>query len=179
MIETERLILTGWEEADYALLASINSDKRVMEYFPSTLTREESDAFINKMQASIQTKGWGFWAAHLKEDHTLIGLIGIENVNFEAPFTPAVEIGWRLGFPYWGKGYATEGAKAALAFAFDELSLDKVVSFTAYPNTRSEKVMQKLGMKRGSDFLHPKLPLTHPLAKHKLYEISHSHLKYT
>lgn len=172
-LTTERLILRQWKASDWAPFAEINRDPKVREFFPSILSREESNASVEKFSQSIDGKGWGFWAVSCPEVSDFIGMIGIEQVDFLAPFTPAVEIGWRLAFPFWGKGYAVEGARAALSFAFSKLQLPEIVSFTAEKNYRSRRVMEKLGMTHtcADDFNHPRLPAGHPLEKHVLYRI--------
>jgi 3-dehydroquinate dehydratase/shikimate dehydrogenase len=176
IIQTERLILRQWQETDLELFAQLNADSRVREYFPGLLSRQESDASVKLMSDHIQRFGWGFWAASLIQTNDFIGFIGLEDVTLEAPFnkpTPTVEIGWRLAFNYWGKGYATEGAKAAIKYGFDELNLSEIVSFTTVKNWRSRHVMEKIGMAHDetSDFDHPKLVEGHPLKKHVLYRL--------
>jgi 3-dehydroquinate dehydratase/shikimate dehydrogenase len=172
-IKTERLILRPWEEGDLKPFAELNADPRVREYFPNLLSREESDQSAKRMSDHIEKKGWGFWAASLIETGEFIGFIGLEDVYFKAPFTPAVEIGWRLAFKHWGKGYATEGALAALKYGFETLKLKEIVSFTPVQNKRSRHVMEKIGMTHDpkDDFDHPKLPEDHPLRRHVLYKI--------
>jgi len=173
-IKTERLLLRPWKEEDLEPFARLNADPRVREYFPGLLNRQESDASVKLMSNHIERCGWGFWAASLIETGKFIGMIGLEDVYFQAHFTPAVEIGWRLGFDHWGKGYATEGAKAALQYGFETLDLKEIVSFTAVQNIRSRRVMERIGMHRDpvDDFDHPKLPEGHPLRRHVLYRIS-------
>ncbi len=170
MIKTQRLILRSWQQKDLRAFAALNADPLVMQFFPSPLTKEESDALAARIQKHIETHGYGFWAA---EADAFIGMIGIAHVNFVAPFTPAVEIGWRLAHPYWGKGYATEGAKASLEYAFKMLKLPEIVSFTSAQNFRSRAVMERLGMRHDSkdDFDHPKLPEDSHLRRHVLYRI--------
>lgn len=173
MITTDRLILRQWKKEDLEPFAALNADPRVMEFFPKLHTREESAAFINKASSRIEEKGWGFWAACLKDTGEFIGFIGLENVYMDVPFTPAVEIGWRLAFDYWGKGYATEGAQACLQYAFEELNLDEIVAFTAVNNKRSRAVMERLCMHHNpqDDFDHPNLSPDHPLRRHVLYRL--------
>lgn len=171
MIKTERLILRPWTDDDLKPFADLNADPRVREYFPGILTSEESNASVKLFNEHIEKFGFGFWAVSLIQTGEFIGFIGLQNVTFEAPFTPAVEIGWRLVHKYWGKGYATEGAKAALKYGFEELKLAEIVSFTPAQNSRSRHVMEKIGMTYDSkdDFEHPKLPDGHPLKTHVLY----------
>lgn len=173
IIQTDRLVLRQWSTADLEPFAKLNADPRVMEYFPGLKTKEESDHFVSLMFHHIEKYGWGFWAVSLADTEEFIGFIGLENVHFKTGFTPAVEIGWRLAFKHWGKGYATEGALASLRYGFEMLKLDKIVSFTAVANMRSRAVMERIGMhdvKR--DFDHPKLQEGHPLRRHVLYQIS-------
>jgi 3-dehydroquinate dehydratase/shikimate dehydrogenase len=175
-IRTERLILRPWKEEDLEPFAKLNADPRVMEYFPGLKTRKESDASVKLMSNHIERCGWGFWAASLIQTGEFIGFIGLEDVYFKADFTPAVEIGWRLAFNYWGKGYATEGALASLQYGFEKLKLEKIVSFTAVKNMRSRAVMERIGMHHDpkDDFDHPRLPEGHPLRKHVLYKLKAS-----
>jgi RimJ/RimL family protein N-acetyltransferase len=176
-LHTDRLLLRRWRATDREPFACINADPRVMEYFPATLTREESDAGIDRVEAHFACHGFGVWAAELRGTGELIGFIGLNLPEFEAPFTSqstaAVEIGWRLAAEHWGKGLATEGARAALHDAFTELRLQEVVSFTTVNNQRSRRVMEKLGMTRNpaDDFDHPAVPEGHPLRRHVLYRL--------
>jgi RimJ/RimL family protein N-acetyltransferase len=149
----------------------MDADPRVMEYFPAQLTCAESDALIDRIEAHFSKRGWGAWAAELRATGEFIGFIGLSVPTFEAHFTPCVEIGWRLAAAHWGKGLATEGARAALDFGFNELQLPEVVSFTTAANLRSRRVMEKLGMTRNpaDDFDHPGLTEGHPLRRHVLY----------
>ncbi len=172
-IRTSRLLLRQWQEADLAPFAALNADARVREFFPGLLSREESDRSAKMMSDHIARCGWGFWAAELVATGEFIGMIGLEDVYFQAHFTPAVEIGWRLAFEHWGKGYATEGAKAALAYGFETLQLGEIVAFTAVHNKRSRLVMEKIGMHHDlkDDFDHPKISAGHPLQRHVLYRL--------
>jgi RimJ/RimL family protein N-acetyltransferase len=171
ILGTERLILRRWRDSDRQPFADINADPRVMEHFPSTLTREESDRFLDRIEAHFDRYGFGLWAAELRQDASLAGFVGLAVPGFEAPFTPCVEIGWRLSANHWGRGLATEGAREVLRVAFEELALDEIVSMTVPANQRSRRVMEKLGMTRnpGDDFDHPNLPPGHPLQRHVLY----------
>jgi RimJ/RimL family protein N-acetyltransferase len=177
-LQTERLLLRRWRDSDREPFACINADPRVMEHFPATLAREESDALIDRVETHFAGHGFGPWAAELRAPGEFIGFIGLSVPAFEAHFTPCVEIGWRLAADHWGRGLATEGARAALHYAFTELHLPEVVSFTAVANLRSRRVMEKLGMKHDSadDFNHPSLPEGHPLRRHVLYRKSDSSL---
>jgi RimJ/RimL family protein N-acetyltransferase len=173
-LETERLVLRRWRDSDLDAYAALNADPEVMEHFPSTLTRDESRRSIEIIEARFDELGYGLWAAEVPGLASCVGFIGLNPVTFDAPFAPAVEVGWRLGRRYWGHGYATEGARAALAFGFDTLGLDEIVSFTTPGNRRSWRVMQKLGMTRdpADDFDHPVIADGHPLRRHVLYRIS-------
>jgi RimJ/RimL family protein N-acetyltransferase len=172
-IETSRLILRPWSNEDIAPFFSLNRDSKVMEYFPSLWSMEMVVSFIERMNVQLSEKEYTLWAAEEKGTHQFIGFIGLNNPIWQSHFTPCVEIGWRLAFSFWGKGYATEGAKAALDYAFDILNLQEVVAITVPENIRSQRVMEKLGMQRdvSGDFLHPKIDPYHPLAKHFLYRI--------
>lgn len=138
------------------------------------LSRQESDDLAKRICTRIEEQGWGLWAVSIPNIADFIGFIGLARPAFDAHFTPAVEIGWRLAFDYWGKGYATEGAKAALAWGFETLNQDEIVSFTAVQNMRSRRIMEKIGMHYNSkdDFDHPKFAEGHPLKRHVLYRIS-------
>ncbi len=173
IIWTDRLVLRQWSNEDLEPFASMNADAKVREYFPGLLTREESNHSVSLMSNHIEKYGWGFWAASLAETGEFIGFIGLQEVHFQATFVPAVEIGWRLAFKHWGKGYATEGALASLRYGFETLKLNEIVSFTAVENSRSRAVMQKIGMHHDShdDFDHPKLVEGHPLRRHVLYRL--------
>jgi RimJ/RimL family protein N-acetyltransferase len=172
-LETERLRLRQWIESDREPFAKLNADPRVMEFFPSILDRSTSDAMIDRIQLKIIEKGWGFWAVESKQDKQFIGFVGLEIPKVDLPFSPCVEIGWRLAFEYWGKGCATEAAKAALKIGFDQLELPEIVSFTAIDNHRSSAVMERLRMNRETEtFEHPSLPAGHPLREHCFYRLS-------
>jgi RimJ/RimL family protein N-acetyltransferase len=162
-----------WRDGDAEPLAEINADPRVMEHHLAPLTRAESDALIERIEADFEVRGFGLWALELRETGELIGFTGLAVPEFEAHFTPAVEVGWRLGAPAWGRGYATEAGRAALEFGFGRAGLDEVVSFTSAGNERSRAVMERLGMARdqADDFDHPRIPAGHPLRRHVLYRI--------
>lgn len=176
IITTKRLTLRSWQKEDLEPFARLSADPRVREYFPGLLSREESDRAALLKIEHLNCYGWGFWAVSLIQTGEFIGFIGLEHVDFKAHFTPAVEIGWQLSFDHWGKGYATEGALAALEYGFDKLGLKAIVSFTAKQNMRSRRVMERIGMHHDSkeDFDHPKLPAGHPLQRHVLYRICYS-----
>jgi RimJ/RimL family protein N-acetyltransferase len=169
VIRTERLVLRQWRDEDRAPFAALNADPVVMEHFPSTMTREQSDAFVDFNIRTIRERGWGLWA--VDADGTFIGFVGLN----EPRFMPGVEVGWRLARAAWGHGYATEAARAAVAFARDDLRLDEVVSFTATTNLRSQRVMQRLGMTHdpADDFDHPRVEDAR-LRRHVLYRLAFS-----
>jgi RimJ/RimL family protein N-acetyltransferase len=171
MIETTRLHLRAWRDSDRGPFHRMNSDPRVMQYFPAPLSREESDSLIARIEAHQAQHGFTFFAAELRHTAQFIGFIGIVHTPFEAPFTPCVEIGWRLAAEFWGQGLATEGAKAVLRVGFDEWKLPEIVALTVPANLRSRRVMEKLGMtyNPADDFDHPRLPQGHPLRPHVLY----------
>lgn len=171
MIETARLRLRQWRAEDNEAFAAMNSNPQVMQYFPNLLTPAESDALIERMKSIIDTQGWGFWAVELKHNQQFIGFTGLHDQPTQFSFSPCVEIGWRLDQAYWGQGYAPEAAQAALAFAFEQLKLDKVVAFTTLDNAKSQRVMHKLNMNKIGKFQHPAIAKDHPLSWHVLYEI--------
>jgi RimJ/RimL family protein N-acetyltransferase len=172
-IKTDRLLLRRWRESDRLPFQQMNADPRVMEFMPSLLSPDESDALVDRAQAHFDRHGYGPFAAELLESQAFIGFIGLSIPNFDAPFMPAVEVGWRLAFDCWGRGLATEGARAVIHYAFGELGLDSVVSFTVPANLRSRRVMEKIGMTHDprDDFNHPRLPEGHPLRRHVLYRL--------
>lgn len=166
-------MLRPWRDEDVAPFAEMNGDPRVMEHFPAPLSPAQSDALLQRIRAQFTEHGFGLWALEVAGGPPFIGFAGLSRPSFDAPFTPCVEIGWRLSYPHWGRGYATEAAQAALGFGFEEIGLPEIVSFTARQNVRSVRVMQKLGMHHdpGDDFDHPLLPEGHPLRRHVLYRI--------
>jgi RimJ/RimL family protein N-acetyltransferase len=172
MLETARLRLRQWTDADREPLARLNGDPEVMRYFPARLTRAESDAMLERMRAHIDANGWGFWAAETREDREFIGIVGLIPVKEVMPFAPGVEVGWRLAKAHWGRGYATEGANAAIEHGFGSLGLREIVSLTAQLNEPSQAVMARLGMSRAGAFEHPALAADSPLRPHWLYRLS-------
>ncbi|MDF3054985.1 MAG: hypothetical protein K0Q74_892 [Gammaproteobacteria bacterium] len=174
IIETERLILRTWKKEDAQSYFQINQDPKVIEFLPGPLTMEEVRDFILAMNDRNSKYGYGLWAVELKKTGEFIGFIGLEYKDWESHFTPAVEVGWRLGSQYWGKGYATEGARAALDYGFKKCGLKEIVSVTVPANIRSIRVIQKIGLRHevNGDFAHPKLPLDHPLSQHVLYRLT-------
>jgi len=173
MLETPRLLLRRWRDADREPFARLNADPRVMEFFPAALSREQSDELVDRIEAHFERHGFGLFAAELRAGRRFIGYVGLAVPDFEASFTPCVEIGWRLAAEHWSQGLATEGAKEVLRHAFETLRLDEIVSFTAPANLASRHVMEKIGMTRSpaDDFDHPRLPAGHPLRRHVLYRI--------
>lgn len=174
MLVTERLVLRRWRDGDRGPFADMNADPAVMEHFPATLTRAESDALVDRIEAEFSTRGFGLWAVEVAETGSFIGFTGLSVPRFDAHFTPAVEIGWRLARSAWGHGYASEAARRVLRFAFEERRLAEVVSFTATGNLRSQAVMRRIGMTHdpADDFDHPLLPEGHRLRRHALWRMS-------
>jgi RimJ/RimL family protein N-acetyltransferase/uncharacterized protein (DUF1330 family) len=168
---TPRLQLRQWRSSDRAPFAELNRDPRVMEFFPSPLTREQSDAMADRCEALIRERGWGFWAIELKASRSFIGFVGLHIPAAQLPFSPCTEVGWRLAFEHWGHGYATEAARAALHVGFELLALEEIVSFTTVANLRSRAVMERLGMKESGFFEHPGVPVGSPLRNHCLYRV--------
>jgi RimJ/RimL family protein N-acetyltransferase len=171
---TPRLRLRVWRESDREPFRWMNADPAVMEFFPGALSFEESDALADRIETHFREHGFGLWAVEVPGIAPFIGYVGLAVPAFQAHFTPCVEIGWRLARAYWGKGYATEAAQEELRFAFDELSLGEVVSFTVPSNIRSRRVMERLGMQHqpSDDFEHPRLPEGHRLRHHVLYRLT-------
>lgn len=172
-VRTDRLLLRGWREDDLAPFAAMNADPRVTQHLSRALTREESDAFVAWIVEAWATRGYGQWAMERLDSGGFIGFTGLSAPSFEAPFTPAVEVGWRLAPDAWGNGFATEAAEAALRFGFETVSLDEIVSFTVPANVRSRAVMERLGMTHdpADDFDHPRFPEGHRLRRHVLYRL--------
>ena len=171
---TERLILRRWQPSDREPFGQLNADPRVMEFMPSLLSRTESDALIDRIEADFDLHGFGACAVELRGEASFLGFVGLNVPRFEAAFTPCVEIAWRLSAEYWGRGFATEGARAMVRYAFDTLQLDALVSFTVPANLRSRRVMEKIGMTHdpAEDFDHPNLAPGHPLRRHVLYRLA-------
>jgi RimJ/RimL family protein N-acetyltransferase len=173
-LRTERLLLRAWRDSDRAPFAELNADRVVMEHFPSTLDRATSDAMVDRILDRWAAGRPSLWAVEVPGGAEFIGFVGLLEPSFVAAFTPCVEIGWRLAAPSWGRGYAPEAARAALAHGFDTLGADEIVSFTAPANANSRRVMEKLGMRHDptDDFDHPNLPEGDPLRRHVLYRLS-------
>lgn len=173
ILETERLILRQWRGEDLEPFAAMNADPRVMATLGVNLDRAGSSALIARTAASFAENGFGLWAIEVRGGGPFVGFTGLSIPRFGAHFTPAVEVGWRLAFEHWGKGYATEAAIAALDFGFQTRGLDEVVSFASAGNFRSHAVMKRLGMRRdpSDDFDYPGLDLSNPLRRHVLYRL--------
>ena len=174
MLQTQRLILRDWQQSDIEPFAQMNADAEVMKYFPAILSRQESDALVERIENHHQVHGFGLWAVEERWTGVFIGFIGLSVPKFQAHFTPTVEVGWRLTRKFWGQGYATEGAKRAISYGFYDLGLTEIVAFTAKSNLRSIAVMKRLGMthQEADDFDHPVLPSGHPLQRHVLYRLN-------
>jgi ribosomal-protein-alanine N-acetyltransferase len=174
VLHTKRLVLRRWTNEDRAVFAGINADPEVMRYRLRTLTRQESDDIIDDIEACFDQNGFGLWAVERTEDDRLIGFIGLEVASEDMPFRPLVHIGWHLAVDAWHHGYATEGAKAVLDFAFDEVGLPEVVAHTTARNKRSEAVMRRLGMTHSpaDDFDGPWYPPGHPNWRFVLYRLT-------
>jgi len=176
-LTTRRLVLRPWQDADLPAFAALNADPRVMEFFPKLLDRSESDSLADAIRKNCESRGFGLWAIEILGGDSFIGFVGLSVPRFDAHFTPCVEIGWRLAFEHWRKGYAIEAARAAARYAFGQLDLREIVSFTAAGNIRSRRVMERLGMSHDAsdDFDHPALPAGHSLRRHVLYRLPRDH----
>lgn len=179
ILTTDRLILRTWQASDFEPMCEINQDPTAMEFFPSTQDRKQTSQLIEKIEQHYQQYGYTLYAVELKDSGGFIGFVGLLTPQFEAHFTPNTEIGWRLSAKHWGKGYAPEAAKAVLDFAFNQLNLPEVVSFTSKLNLRSIRVMEKIGLHHDAndDFDHPNLDANDPLAHHVLYRLKYSEYK--
>jgi RimJ/RimL family protein N-acetyltransferase len=175
-LTTERLILRRWQESDREPFARLNADPEVMRFLRGTLTRAESDAMVDRIEARFDERGYGLWAVERRADGVFLGFTGLAHQEFEAPFTPCVEVGWRFHRSAWGHGYATEAAGEALRFGFEDAGLDEIVSFTTVAHTASRRVMERIGMHRdpADDFEYPNLPVGHPSRPHVLYRLARS-----
>lgn len=172
-LATPRLRLRQWRDADREPFAALNADPVAMEFFPAPLAREASDAMLEGFRQQIEERGWSNWAVEVAATGAFIGFVGLTVPKRALPFMPCVEIGWRLARAHWGQGYAAEGARAALRAGFERLELEEIVSFTALLNTRSRKVMERIGMRDAhEDFEHPALPPGHALRPHCLYRLA-------
>ncbi|KTD37348.1 acetyltransferase [Legionella moravica] len=173
IIKTSRLILRPWYEQDRKPYFEINQDEKVLEFLPGAMSEVQINQFMQHQNAQFKIRHYMLWAVELQNTGELIGFIGLNYFDQPTHFSPAVEIGWRLGSQYWGYGYATEGALASLDYGFNQLKLSEIVAFTVPNNLRSRKVMEKIGMAHdiNGSFAHPKLPLNHRLSQHVLYSI--------
>jgi ribosomal-protein-alanine N-acetyltransferase len=160
-----RLTLRAWKDEDRAPYFELASDPMVMQYLTPLATREASDAWIDRHRVQLAAHGFAYWAVELRETGHLVGAVGLSRVTYEAHFTPAIGVGWRLAQQYWGKGYASEAAETALRYGFEELGLEEIVAVTLPANMRSQQVMRRLGMtySPADDFDHPRWPEGHPL----------------
>ena len=170
-LEGPRLRLRPWREEDLAPLAALNGDPAVMRHLPGVLDRAASDAWAARLQAHIAAHGWGFWAVERHAAPGLVGVVGLMRIPWEAAFTPAVEIGWRIAAPFQRQGFAEEAARLALAAGFGPIGLGEVVALTVPANEPSWRLMERLGMRRAGGFGHPLLPEGHPLRPHLLYRL--------
>jgi RimJ/RimL family protein N-acetyltransferase len=168
---TPRLLLRQWRSSDRAPFAALNTDPRVMEFFPSPLTRVESDALADRCEAHIAESGWGVWAVERQTTGAFIGFVGLHVPTAPLPFSPCTEVAWRLAFDHWGHGFATEAAREALRIGFEVLGLEEIVSFTVVANRRSRAVMERLGMTESGLFQHPGVAVGSPLREHCLYRL--------
>ena len=174
MFRTDRLLLRRWRDTDNAPFAALNADARAMRYMTRCLTRAQSDQWVEQIETEFERDGFGLWALELVADGSFIGFTGLNRLPFQASFTPAVEIGWRLLPSFWGNGYAAEAGIAALQLGFERFGLAEIVAETAVTNLPSRNVMQRIGMRHdpASDFLHPNIPVDHPLRPCVLYRVA-------
>ena len=178
-LTTSRLVLRNWRDEDLPEFAAMNADPQVMAYFPRTYDRAESDGLVARIRAHAASRGFGFWALEAPGTAPFIGFAGLWTPGLEAPFTPCVEIGWRLARRFWGRGYATEAAHESLRFGFETLGLDEIIAYAVTANARSRRVMERIHMTRSpaDDFDHPMLPDGSPLRRHVLYRLSRADWK--
>jgi RimJ/RimL family protein N-acetyltransferase len=175
-LQTARLLLRRWRERDLEPFAQLNADPEVMEHFPATLSRGQSDELVARIERGFERDGFGFWAVELREERSLAGFVGLGFVRDRMPFAPAVEIGWRLGREHWGKGIASEAALAARDHGFQTAGLVQIVAYTTARNERSRRVMTRIGMHHdpSGDFVHPAIDAADPTAPHVLYRVDRS-----
>lgn len=178
-LTTERLLLRPWRPEDREPFAALNADPEVAEFLPRPITREQSDELVDRTEAQFVEHGYGLWAVEVPGEIPFAGFVGLSLPTFEASFMPCVEVGWRLARESWGRGFATEAARAALRFGFTEVGLDEILSFTVPANLRSRRVMERLGMQRDPalDFQHPRLAEGDPLRAHVVYRLPRSRWK--
>lgn len=170
---TERLLLRAFRDEDREPFAALNADPEVMLWLQGPQERARSDAFVDRVARRWDERGWGLWALERTDTGDFVGYTGLWPAEFEAPFTPAVEVGWRLARTHWGHGFASEAAREALRFGFEDAGLDEVVSFTAVGNERSRRVMERIGLVRDpdGDFEHPSVPEGSPIRPHVFYRL--------
>jgi RimJ/RimL family protein N-acetyltransferase len=173
-IATDRLILRNWRDEDRPAFFEMNADPKVMRFFERIRNRAEADAVFDRLAGEIDRNGYGFWAMELRKTGEVIGFTGLRDIDFDASFTPSVEIGWRLLTRHWSKGYATEAARASLAHGFEHMELAEIVSFAVTENWPSRRVMERIGMRREPehDFDHPDITPGSPLARHAFYRLT-------
>ena len=176
VLRTRRLILRRWQESDLLPFTKINADPRVMEFMLGTMTKEETRQSIEHIKKHFDAHGFGRWAVEIADTEKFIGFVGISIPSYTLPFSPCVEVAWRICAEEWGKGYAPEAAKEAMRDGFERVGLQEIVSFTALTNLKSRRVMEKLGMRYcpAEDFDHPMVPASHSLLRHVLYRMSKS-----
>jgi RimJ/RimL family protein N-acetyltransferase len=167
VLRTERVLLREWRDGDRGPFAAMNADPVVMEHFPAVLTVQQSDALVDRIVEHWTLYGYGLWAVDV--DGRFAGFVGLSQAGFQEWFTPAVEVGWRMDRPFWGRGLATEAAAAALGYGFAQVGLEEILSWTAVSNFRSWLLMERIGMQRICEFEHPRVPVGHPLRQHVLY----------
>ncbi|MDO6759370.1 GNAT family N-acetyltransferase [Tamlana sp. 2_MG-2023] len=172
IFKSVRLGFRNWDKSDLEAFSKLNADPEVMAYFPKTLTSKETADFIERLQNHYIKNGYNYFATEILETGEFIGFIGLAHQNYESDFTPATDIGWRLKQSAWRQGYATEGAKKCLEFAFETLKLNKIIATCTVQNFKSELVMKKLGMKKLTVFNHPNLKEYPEFQKCICYEIS-------
>lgn len=172
-LRTARTLLRQWMDSDTEAWVAMNADPEVRRHFPTVATRDEALTEAARARAQLARRGWGAWALEIPGVLPFAGFVGLLVPVFQAHFTPAVEIGWRLPRAAWGQGYATEAAAAAAAFALQQLQLDELVAITIPANEASQRVMQRIGMVRDAagDFAHPRVPVDHPMSRHVLYRL--------
>ncbi len=175
-LRTPRLVLRRWEERDIEPFAALNADPEVMQFFPYTLTMEQTISMVDRIEAQFESAGFSLWALEVETTGEFIGFVGLSRPSFQAPFTPCVEIGWRLAKEHWGRGYAPEAAREVLRDGFERIGLLEILSFTAAINEKSVRVMEKVRMTRNplDDFLHPMVEDGHRLQEHVLYRLARS-----
>ena len=172
-LDTDRLLLRAWRDADREPFAAMGTDPAVMEFFVGLLDRAASDALVDREMAAIEARGWGLWAVERRADGAFLGFTGLGQLELEPGTEPMVELGWRLAAHAWGQGYATEAARMAVRYGFETLGLDELIAVTVPVNLRSRRVMERLGMTHdpADDFDHPRVPDGHPYKRHVLYRI--------